>query len=579
MRNITALPHLVLRGTRDWLLVAILLLGGPAMPSSHAQATPDLPAIRSRADNSDPEAQNTLGNAYTNGLLGLRQDYAEALKWYRRAGDQGFAPAQFNLGLVYELGRGVPVDERQAFKHYLLAAEQGFGAALFNVGNMYATGRGVAQDHYEANLWYRQAAEKGLVEAQYNLGLAYEAGRGVKQDETQAARWYRQAAERGFPLALYNLGLLFEDGRGVAQDYAAAAGLYRAAASQGVAVAQNNYGLMLFEGRGDQARDPVEALAWISLAVENGVAPAAREKVAQALSPEQKSAAARRLEELRRQVAARATPPTPDAAPATPDAAPAKAPVPGAPPKTRAARADDTPVTFKSRFAGSEVTGQEAQIAALRKENARLNDELTRASREVVWLNQQQRLSQAADTATATAEKNSRALADQLQNAQAEVTRLTGELRQLRGARTSADSADQIRQLNNVIIDLTGKLQQARSRNQPAGENNPAATQLQQQVQTLQAEKAELEKWTEVLKKRLQEKAAIPAGAAPEAGDAGAQLLQTQQQLAVSTTALETELGRVRKLTADNRALADRAQRAEELLASGGGPVEDLTAS
>ena len=65
------------------------------------------------------------------------------VQWYRRAAEKGFAPAQFNLALCYELGRGVPGDERQAFRHYLMAAEQGFPAAQFNVGNMYATGRGV----------------------------------------------------------------------------------------------------------------------------------------------------------------------------------------------------------------------------------------------------------------------------------------------------------------------------------------------------------------------------------------------------------------------------------------------------
>ena len=44
---------------------------------------------------------------YENGQ-GVPQDYAEAVKWYREAADQDDTDAQFNLGLMYENGDGVP---------------------------------------------------------------------------------------------------------------------------------------------------------------------------------------------------------------------------------------------------------------------------------------------------------------------------------------------------------------------------------------------------------------------------------------------------------------------------------------
>ena len=53
---------------------------------------------------------------------GLPQDYAEAVKWYRKAADQGYAYAQNNLGLMYRDGRGVPQDYVQAHKWLNLAA-------------------------------------------------------------------------------------------------------------------------------------------------------------------------------------------------------------------------------------------------------------------------------------------------------------------------------------------------------------------------------------------------------------------------------------------------------------------------
>ena len=36
------------------------------------------------------------------------QDDAEAVKWYRLAAEQGTADAQYNLGVRYAKGRGVP---------------------------------------------------------------------------------------------------------------------------------------------------------------------------------------------------------------------------------------------------------------------------------------------------------------------------------------------------------------------------------------------------------------------------------------------------------------------------------------
>ena len=39
---------------------------------------------------------------------GVPQDFAEAMKWYRRAADQGYANAQSNLAIMYNNGHGVP---------------------------------------------------------------------------------------------------------------------------------------------------------------------------------------------------------------------------------------------------------------------------------------------------------------------------------------------------------------------------------------------------------------------------------------------------------------------------------------
>ncbi|WP_223934170.1 tetratricopeptide repeat protein, partial [Aeromonas caviae] len=66
------------------------------------------------------------------------------------------------------------------------AAEQGFAAAQFHLGVMYTKGQGVAQDNSQAMAWYRKAAEQGQVFAQFNLGMMYFNGQGVAKDYSQA---------------------------------------------------------------------------------------------------------------------------------------------------------------------------------------------------------------------------------------------------------------------------------------------------------------------------------------------------------------------------------------------------------
>jgi uncharacterized protein len=47
------------------------------------------------------------------------------VSWYRKAAEQGDAHAQFNLGVMYADGIGVPQDAVQAYMWYNLAAAQG----------------------------------------------------------------------------------------------------------------------------------------------------------------------------------------------------------------------------------------------------------------------------------------------------------------------------------------------------------------------------------------------------------------------------------------------------------------------
>ena len=122
----------------------------------------------------------------------------------------------------------------------------------------------------QAVSWYRRAALRNHPLAAYNLGLMFYEGEGVEQDFAQSLEWFERAAEAGSPSAGFQLGLMHFHGQGVVKDPAKEAYWYRRAALGGNAEAQYNLAVLLSKGEGVE-EDDVSALAWLGLAVDNGV--------------------------------------------------------------------------------------------------------------------------------------------------------------------------------------------------------------------------------------------------------------------------------------------------------------------
>ena len=141
-------------------------------------------------------AQVRIGYMYEAGQ-GVNQDYAEAVRWYRRAAEQGDAEGQLNLGYMYENGMVVSQDYAEAVRWYRRAAEQGDVWGQNNLGSMYAGGEGVTKDYAEAARWFKKAAEQGLVAGFVNWGTALYFGYGVAQDRKAAYQWMKKAADAG----------------------------------------------------------------------------------------------------------------------------------------------------------------------------------------------------------------------------------------------------------------------------------------------------------------------------------------------------------------------------------------------
>ncbi|MGH8318656.1 MAG: tetratricopeptide repeat protein [Steroidobacteraceae bacterium] len=190
---------------------------------------------------------------------------AKASYWVRIAAEQGIATAQYDQGVRYVLGQGVPRDYAKAAQWFRKAAEQGYADAQLNLGGLYNAGHGVPQDYAKAAEWFSKAAEQGNANAQSSLGVAYANGQGVSQDYAKAIQWYHMAAEQGDANAQRSLGSAYASGQGVPKDYAKAAQWFRKAAVQGDANAQFYLGELYNSGRG-VPRDSVRAYKWWILA-------------------------------------------------------------------------------------------------------------------------------------------------------------------------------------------------------------------------------------------------------------------------------------------------------------------------
>jgi TPR repeat protein len=98
-------------------------------------------------------------------------DFATALREWTPLAKQGNADAQFNLGLMYHEGQGVPQDDKTAVKWYKLAAEQWDAGAQYNLGVMYYNGHGVIKDYVYAHMWWNIAASSGYKDAVTNRDI------------------------------------------------------------------------------------------------------------------------------------------------------------------------------------------------------------------------------------------------------------------------------------------------------------------------------------------------------------------------------------------------------------------------
>jgi tetratricopeptide (TPR) repeat protein len=152
------------------LLLFLILSAAFQLPAQQSEADRKLLAdIRAKVEKGDAKSQFELGNTFYHGNLGLEKNYAEAVKWFRKAAEQKSASSQYYLGLCYYNGEGVAKDYVQAVKWCRKAAEQNIALAQVSLGACYANDQGVARDYVEAYKWFLLASAQGCEDARERL--------------------------------------------------------------------------------------------------------------------------------------------------------------------------------------------------------------------------------------------------------------------------------------------------------------------------------------------------------------------------------------------------------------------------
>lgn len=180
--------------------------------------------LMAKAQAGNSEAQWEVGSWFQDGLADARgvvlihPDTRAAVGWYRKSAIAGNPSGQNHLGVCLCAGHGVKQNDAEALRWFKRAFRQAYPIAS-NIASVYKD-RG---NHRRAMFWYRRAAAAGDGDALVELGRGYYRGLGVRQDPNQAVRCFKRAiasefiSQTGREDAMFHLGLAFHEGWGVKQ--------------------------------------------------------------------------------------------------------------------------------------------------------------------------------------------------------------------------------------------------------------------------------------------------------------------------------------------------------------------------
>ncbi len=128
-------------------------------------------------------------------LAGITAEEQGALKDYEVCKHVPGTSTQDPVDLFCMGDQSVNTDPALAFRHTLQAAEQGYAPAEAAIAMMYANGKGVQQNYAEAGKWWIKASEGGDLLATRHTWNLFHNGEGVARDRNIANQWAKVIGE------------------------------------------------------------------------------------------------------------------------------------------------------------------------------------------------------------------------------------------------------------------------------------------------------------------------------------------------------------------------------------------------
>jgi TPR repeat protein len=242
-------------------------------------------SLKSKAQAGDSEAEREYGVYLISKKKADVLDEGgtgDAAKYLQRAAKKGDKEAQFQLAkLAIKHNWGMislvkDVSRETAIQYLTASPEKLDGETLYNVGKLFDVGKGGKKDVTEAVKWFIQAADKGFTEAQWELATRYRIGTGgCPKDEKKSGEYYQKCAagaDENAPNIQLCKAFCLQYGYGTEKNLEEAEKLLRKSAEQGFAGGQTALGVFLLEA--GEMKNRQEAVEWFKKAVEKNDAAA-----------------------------------------------------------------------------------------------------------------------------------------------------------------------------------------------------------------------------------------------------------------------------------------------------------------
>lgn len=123
---------------------------------------------------------------------GMEQNFEKALTWFRRGITNGDVLCEYEMGLMYFRGYGLPKDVLKAADYFKAAADQDFASAQVHLGTLFLD----QGDVQTAMRYFELAARHGHIEAFYYLAEINNQGVGRERSCGVATAYYKIVAEK-----------------------------------------------------------------------------------------------------------------------------------------------------------------------------------------------------------------------------------------------------------------------------------------------------------------------------------------------------------------------------------------------